>query len=62
MPKLIYIFTIICFLYQLKAQEYSNDYIISNNEQTLFTISSSNKYCICNSFIGDRSKLDNLKK
>jgi hypothetical protein len=60
---LIIIFTslILSFNKNVIAQQCNNDYVISNNNESLFTISASNKSCICNSFIGDGSKLNNLE-
>jgi hypothetical protein len=43
------------------GQQCNNDYVISNNNnEQVFTISSTNNSCICKSFGGDGSKLTNL--
>lgn len=39
----------------------SNDYIIQNNGESVFTISSVNNSCTCQSFVGDGTLLTNLQ-
>lgn len=48
------------FALVLAQQCTSNDFIIENNGDQIFTISSVNKSCICQSFAGDGSNLTGM--
>ncbi len=60
MSKLLLIVCIFGLLNVIIGKNYDNDYIIDNNGESLFTISATNKSCICNSFTGDDSNLNNF--
>ncbi len=59
---LIHILQVHLFSFVITQQCTSDDFAIMKNNDILFTVSSSNKSCICESFIGDGSRLTCLNK
>lgn len=55
------ILVLLKFAVIIYAQQCNNDYVVSKNGETYLTISSVNKSCKCQSFIGDGTGLTNLE-